>query len=58
MSGFSDTAGNISSAISSMLNTNEGLIANAIDKRTAMKAWMIVGIAIVAVVILVKKMGK
>jgi hypothetical protein len=58
MSGYADAAGNISAAISNMLNANEGLIANAIDKRTAMKAWMIVGVAIVAVVILVKKMGK
>ena len=48
----------ISFAISNMLHESEGAIAGAINKQTSMKAWMFVGIAIVAIVFFVKKMGR
>ena len=48
----------ISSAISNMLYQNDSQIAGAINKQTAMKSWAIIGVAIVAVILIVKKMGK
>lgn len=58
MAGIMGPGGNISFAISSMLNANEGQIATAINKQTSMKAWIFVGAAVMAIVLIVKKMGK
>ena len=50
--------GSISWSISHMLGQNSDLISNAIDRQTNVKSWFIIGAAIIAVVLIVKRMGK